>query len=93
MRHAGFIGTNDHRSLKSIIIFLIAVIKRIVRVGYYRMTGCCLGKGHFGRVEEAIHTGLNVKVRFLLLKFLYRFINIVSKLFYEFTAGSIAFLF
>jgi Protein kinase domain len=36
--------------------------KRLVQVGNYRLTGRLLGKGHFGKVVEAIHTVLNERV-------------------------------
>lgn len=36
--------------------------RHLVSIGNYRLTGNTLGKGHFARVEEAIHTLLNVKV-------------------------------
>lgn len=32
------------------------------RIGNYRLTDTLLGKGHFARVEEAVHTMLGVKV-------------------------------
>lgn len=35
---------------------------RIESIGNYKLTGSVLGKGHFARVEEAIHMLLNVKV-------------------------------
>lgn len=35
---------------------------RIDCIGQYKLTGTVLGKGHFARVEEAIHMLLNVKV-------------------------------
>jgi 5'-AMP-activated protein kinase, catalytic alpha subunit len=36
--------------------------KRLVQVGNYRLTGRLLGKGHFGKVMEAVHNVLNVRV-------------------------------
>lgn len=36
--------------------------RKVVSVGNYRFTGKRLGKGNFARVDEAVHTVLNVKV-------------------------------
>lgn len=36
--------------------------RKVVSVGNYMFTGKKLGKGNFARVDEAIHTMLNVKV-------------------------------
>lgn len=36
--------------------------RKVVNVGNYRFTGKRLGKGNFARVDEALHTVLNVKV-------------------------------
>lgn len=38
--------------------------KKLTNVGSYRLTGKKLGKGNFAKVEEALHTILNVKVSF-----------------------------
>lgn len=35
---------------------------RIDSIGNYKLSGTVLGKGHFARVEEAIHMLLNIKV-------------------------------
>lgn len=54
-----------------LISFYLAGEKKLVRVGNYMMTGKVLGKGHFARVEEAVHGVLNVKVSgnsYLILK-------------------------
>lgn len=36
--------------------------KKLVNVGSYRLTGKKLGKGNFAKVEEAVHSVLNIKV-------------------------------
>lgn len=36
--------------------------RKLVSVGNYRLTGKRLGKGNFARVEEAVHSVLNIKV-------------------------------
>lgn len=36
--------------------------RKVVSVGNYRFTGRTLGKGNFARVEEAVHSVLNVHV-------------------------------
>lgn len=36
--------------------------RKIVSVGNYRFTGKRLGKGNFAKVDEAVHTVLNIKV-------------------------------
>lgn len=46
---------------------LVEAARRIDSVGNYKLTGTVLGKGHFARVEEAIHMLLNVKVCFILI--------------------------
>ena len=35
---------------------------KIVQVGNYKFTGRRLGKGNFAKVDEAVHTFLNMKV-------------------------------
>ncbi|XP_057654176.1 serine/threonine-protein kinase MARK2-like [Diorhabda carinulata] len=65
--------------------------KKLVSVGNYIFTGNTLGKGNFARVEEAVHTILNVKVAIKIIdvnhikeeyviKNLYREAKIMSKL-------------
>lgn len=44
---------------------LMEADRRIDSIGNYKLTGTVLGKGHFARVEEAIHTLLNVKVCYI----------------------------
>lgn len=41
--------------------------RKLVSVGNYRFTGKRLGKGNFARVDEAVHTVLNVKVKSFVL--------------------------
>ncbi|XP_028132342.1 NUAK family SNF1-like kinase 2 [Diabrotica virgifera virgifera] len=65
--------------------------KRVISVSNYVFTGNVLGKGNFARVEEAVHTKLNVKVAIKIidinnikedyvLKNLYREAKIIAKL-------------
>lgn len=41
--------------------------RKPITVGNYRFTGKRLGKGNFAKVEEAVHSALNVKVRDLVV--------------------------
>ncbi|XP_072395640.1 uncharacterized protein [Diabrotica undecimpunctata] len=65
--------------------------KRVISVSNYVFTGNVLGKGNFARVEEGVHTKLNVKVAIKIidinnikeeyvLKNLYREAKIIAKL-------------
>lgn len=67
------------RILRFLIVNYPVVIdeRKVKKVGNYVLTGCTLGKGHFARVEEAIHIILNVKVsasnfrKFFIIKLQY----------------------
>lgn len=43
-------------------VYVAADRGQLRRIGNYRLTDNTLGKGHFARVEEAVHTMLGVKV-------------------------------